>query len=220
MKYIELEKYLFEIRDDKFASFSKSLSSSDYQSIGVKNPTLRQIIKDHKNDLELNPDDFVLGNYLEVDFIYFGLSLIRCKDTESQLKFLRDKIHLAKSWAITDTMSTYIKKMNFEEYWKTFLYFYKSNHIYDRRMGYVLGLKFYKDSKILNILNYIHLNDEYMVMMSEAWLIATIAISFPEEIYHFLEKCKDITLRRKTICKINESYRINDTYKVKFKSLR
>lgn len=30
MKYIELEKYLFEISDKKFADFSKSLSNSDY----------------------------------------------------------------------------------------------------------------------------------------------------------------------------------------------
>lgn len=30
MKYIELEKYLFEILDKKFADFSKSLFNSDY----------------------------------------------------------------------------------------------------------------------------------------------------------------------------------------------
>ena len=77
MTYKELEEYLFSIRDDKFADFSKSLSNSEYISIGVKNPKLKEIIKKHKQDFELNPNDFILGKYLEVDHIYFGLSLIR-----------------------------------------------------------------------------------------------------------------------------------------------
>ena len=77
MTYKELEEYLFSIRDDKFADFSKSLSNSEYISIGVKNPKLKEIIKEHKQDFELNPNDFILGKYLEVDHIYFGLSLIR-----------------------------------------------------------------------------------------------------------------------------------------------
>lgn len=75
MKYQQLEDYLFSISDSKFASFSKSLSSSDYISIGVKNPVLRQIIKDHKNDDELKTEEFKLGKYLEVGGISSNSSL-------------------------------------------------------------------------------------------------------------------------------------------------
>ena len=60
MNYQELEKHLFEISDKKFADFSKSLSNSDYISIGVKNPVLRSIIKEHTKDEELNLNDFKL----------------------------------------------------------------------------------------------------------------------------------------------------------------
>ena len=82
MNYIELEKYLFEISDQKFANFSKSLSNSDYISIGVKNPQLKQIVKDHEKDLDLDTNDFVLGKYLEVDYLYFALNLKRRKDVD------------------------------------------------------------------------------------------------------------------------------------------
>ena len=220
MTYQELEKQLLIIADKKFADFSHSLSNSDYISIGVKNPVLRQIIKDHKNDLELNPDDFKLGKYLEVDFIYFGLSLSRMNNVDEQLEFIKNKIHLAKSWAITDCVTTFLKKFSFEQYWALFIYLNKSHYTYDRRMGYVLGLKFYKDQRMLDVLSHISLNDEYMVMMSEAWLLATVAIVFPNEVFDYLKDCSDLSLKRKTISKICDSYRFDNVTKDKFKSLR
>ena len=127
MTYQELEKQLFVIAYKKFADFSKSLSSSDYISIGVKNPVLRQIIKEHKNDLQLKLDDFELGRYLEVDFIYFGLSLSRMNNVDDQLEFIKNKIHLAKSWAITDCVTTFLKKFSFEKYWSLFTYLNNSS---------------------------------------------------------------------------------------------
>ena len=210
MKYKELERYLFEIREEKFASFSQTLSNSDYISIGVKNPVLRKIIKEHIKDNELLLDEFILGKYLEIDFIYFGLALSRLNDIDSQLDFLKENIKKAKSWAITDTLSTYLKKHSFEKYWEFFLMMYKSKFTYDRLLAYVLGLKHYKDKKILEILNYINLNEEYMVMMSIAWLLATIAIVHPNEVFDFLRDLNDIALKRKTISKICDSYRFDD----------
>ena len=220
MNYQELEKHLFAISDQKFADFSKSLSNSDYISIGVKNPVLRSLIKEHIKDNELKLNDFKLGKYLEVDFIYFGLGLCRCKDVNEQLDFLDRNIYKAKSWAITDCMSTYIKKIKFEEFWKFFIRNQDSKYTYSRRMAYILALKFYKDKEILKTLDYIKPSEEYMVMMAEAWLLATIAICYSNEIYDYLSKTDDVVLKRKTISKINESYRFDEITKDKFKLLR
>ena len=197
-----------------------TLSNSDYLVIGVKNPILRQIIKEHVKDEELKTEDFVLGEYLEIDFIYFGLSLSRLKNIDDQLEFLKRNIKFAKSWAITDTVSTYIKKHDFAKYYDFFSNMHKTKHTYERRMAYILGLKHYKDKDIFKVLKSINLNEEYMVMMAEAWLLATIAIQHPNEIYDFLKTCNDLTLKRKTISKINESFRISDTLKERFKTLR
>ena len=78
------------------------LSNSEYISIGVKNPALRQIVKDHIKDDELVLEDFKIGKYLEVDFIYFGLALSRLHTIDKQLEFLKQNIKKAKSWSITD----------------------------------------------------------------------------------------------------------------------
>ena len=220
MTYKELEEYLFSIRDDKFADFSKSLSNREYISIGVKNPKIKEIIKEHKQDFELNPSDFILGKYLEVDHIYFGLSLIRLNKVKDQLQFLKENVWKAKSWAVTDCMSPYLKKIKFEEYYDFFLKTYDSKYTYERRMAYVLGLKQSKDKNILKVLKLMKTNEEYMVMMAEAWLLSFVALEFEDEVFEFLSKCEDITLKRKAISKICDSLRYTEESKNRFKSLR
>ena len=220
MNYNAFKNLLISKKEEKFAAFSAKLSNSNYQTIGVKNPDLRQIVKDYKNDPELNLDEFELGKCVEIDFLYFAFSLSRAKTNIEKLEFIEEKIHYAKSWMITDMVSTYIKKISFNEYWPLFLKLYKSRHVYDRRMAYVLGLKLYRDQKVLQILNYINLNEDYMVMMAEAWLLATLAINFSEEIYVFLEKTSDKKLKLKTISKMVDSFRISEETKTKFKALR
>ena len=220
MTYKELLKYLLSISDTKFANFSKTLSNSDYEVIGVKNPILRKIIKDHKLDNELKIEDFVIVKYLEIDFIYFGLNLSRLNNYDLQLSFIKKYIKKAKSWGITDCLSSFMKKGTFDKYFNFFLSMYNSKFIYERRTAYVLGLKYYSNKEILKILNYIKFNEDYMVMMSQAWLLATIAINFPSEVYDYLNSINDLVLKRKTISKIIDSFRFDDSTKNKFKKLR
>ena len=220
MKYQELEKQLFEISDKKFADLSKSLSNSDYISIGVKNPALRQIVRDHVEDDELNLNDFDLGKYLEVDFIYFGLALSRLHTINEQLEFLREHIRKAKSWAITDCVQTYLKKSDFDIFLNFFKDLHNSKYTFERRFCYVFGLKHWKNPRILEIFPLILNYEEYMVMMAEAWLLATIAIEFPDQVFDYLTSINDIALKRKTISKMCDSIRIAQEQKERFKTLR
>jgi len=220
MTYIQLLTELEKNGDTKFADFSKTLSNSTYKVFGVKNPNLRKIVKDHLKDDELKLEDFKLGEHLEVDFIYFSLGITRLKTNQEKLQFLKEKIRFAKSWAITDCVCTYFKKLTFAEYYPFFLELHKSKYKYDRRIAYVLGLKLYKEKDILKILSLLNANEEYMVMMAEAWLLATIAITYPEEVYDFLKETKDVVLKRKTISKISDSFRFDEKTKNKFKNLR
>ena len=220
MNYKDLEKHLFEISDKKFAEFSKSLSNSDYISIGVKNPVLRQLIKDNKNNDDLKLNDFDLGKYLEVDFIYFGLALTRAKTLEEQLTFLKQNIKKAKSWAITDTAQTYLKKSTFDGFLNFYKNLYHSKYIFDRRFCYIFALKHSKNPRILEIFPFLTTNEDYMVMMGEAWFLATAAIAFPDQVFAYLKDTKDVVLRRKTISKMCDSFRISPEQKERFKKLR
>lgn len=220
MNYIELKNELFNKQDPNYASFSKKISNSDYLCIGIKIPQLRQIIKAHKEDEDLLVSDFELGKYLEIDFLYFSLCLVRKETLAEQLSFLIEEIKQAKSWIITDSIPSFLKKCTFEPFYSFYQSMSKSSYVYDRRMAYVLALKFYKDKQILKLLLHMKPDKEYMVMMSQAWLLSTIAISFPDEVYQYLYDCKDLILKRKTISKIQDSYRFSFETKQKFKSLR
>ena len=220
MTFKQLLEHLLSIRSEKHAQFAGNLSNSDYITIGVKNPILRQLVKDHYKDSDLHLEDFELSKYLEVDFIYFAIGLKRCKNIKEQLEFLDKNIKHAQSWAITDTINNSIKKCPFELYWEFFLNHWNSGHIFTRRFCYIFGLMFYRDEKILQIFNYLHEFDEYMVMMSEAWLLQSIAIVYPQEVFDLLSKLKDQKLKLKTISKISDSFRFTSEEKEKFKSLR
>ena len=218
MTYQDLLDFLNKNKDEKYASFSKTLSNSDYQVIGVRIPILKDFVKKHYQEIDI--DESKLGTYLEIDFLYFTSNLKRKNKIETQLEFIKDNIYKAKSWAITDMITSFLKKCPFELYKEYFLKMYNSKHIYERRFAYVFSLKFYKDKDILFILDYIKENEDYMVMMAEAWVLATIAITYQEEIYQKLVKINDMSLKRKTISKIVESYRITDEYKARVKELR
>ncbi len=220
MNYQELVKYLFDNKDDNFALFSKRLSNSSYISIGVKTPVLRRLIKENVLNEELKLSDFELGKYLEVDFLYFGLGLSRLNNIDSQLSFLSNNLKYASSWAITDTLTTYLKKCDYSRFANFFYAHYRSNHVYTRRYAYVLGLHFSSDQRILHILDDLVTNEDYMVTMAEAWLLSFIAIHYKDEVYKYLFECSDKELVRKTISKIVDSYRFSDEEKNKFKSLR
>ena len=220
MTYEELIKTLFENRNEKFAAFSKSLSHSEYISIGVKNPELRAIIKEHKKDPQLLLSDFELGKYLEVDFIYFGLALSRLQTIDEQLSFLQKEIKKAKSWVIVDSVPTFLKKHRFQDYQSYFFKTYKSKDLYERRSAYVLGLKHYRDKNILSLLPHFTLNEEYMVYMAQAWLLSFTAIKYPEEVFSYLSSISDEKLIRKTVSKICDSFRFSQEQKEHFKSLR
>ena len=220
MNYTDLLNYLFEQKDENFASFSKRLSNSVYESIGVKTPVLRRLIKELKDDEELKLEDFEHRKYLEIDSIYFGVGLLRCDDIDEQLDFLKSNLQYASSWAITDTLSNYMKKCSFDKFWEFFLLTYKSKHVYTRRFAYVFALQYSHDERIIKILAYIRQNEDYMVMMGEAWLLSFMAIDFGDEVFTYLQNSGDLALKRKTISKICDSFRFDESEKNRFKSLR
>lgn len=220
MNYQEYLQVLFANGENKYADFSKNLSHSDYIVIGVRIPILRKIVKENYRNESLVLSDFELGKYLEVDFSYLAIGLLRCKTVAEQLVFLKANMKIAKSWAITDMIASYCKKVTFEDYWQFFVETCHDKYVYVRRFAYVLGLKFYRDERILQTLPYIKYDEDYMVYMGQAWLLATIAICYPEAVFAFLQKGVATNLKNKTISKIKESYRIDDATKNRFVSLR
>ena len=82
-------------------------------------------------------------------------------------------------------------------------------------------MKFYKDDDIKIFLDAVDNDDRYYVMMAEAWFLATAAITHKNEVLNLLKLDKySATLRRKTISKISDSFRISENDTKEFKQIR
>ena len=220
MTYKELLSYLLSLKDEKYAAFQKPLCNADYEIIGIKIPVLKKLAKEHYKDEDLKLSDFEHHHYLEVEMFYFILGMLRNKSIDDKLDFIYKNVKYADSWMITDTPNGYLADLDIERYLKFFRKTYINKHVFTRRIAYVIGLKVYRDNRILEVLDLLKDDEEYMVTMGQAWLLSSMAICYPEDIFDYLSKSNNITLKRKTISKIVDSFRIGDEYKTKFKSLR
>lgn len=220
MTYEQLLDLLLETKDEKYAAFQKPLSNSDYEIIGIKIPILKKLAKEHYQDADLDLAKFEHHHYLEVEMLYFIFGMLRNKSIEARLDFIYRNVKYADSWMITDTPNAYLARLDYESYIDFFKKTYLDKHVYTRRIAYVIGLKVFRDNRILEILPLLRNDEEYMVTMGQAWLLASMAICYPEEIYNYLANSKNDMLRKKTISKIVDSFRIGDDYKAKFKKLR
>ncbi|MBR5990582.1 MAG: DNA alkylation repair protein [Bacilli bacterium] len=136
------------------------------------------------------------------------------------MEFLKGNLYFVKGWAVTDVLNQYLKKATFAEYFPFFEHFAKCKNTYEARFAYVGMLKHYDSPDIEKIVPLLRYNEEYMIMMAEAWLLATVAIKHSDLVYGLLKNMDDEVLKKKTISKMNESFRISKEDKERFKELR
>ena len=194
----------------------------DLKTAYIKKPHVNEVIKKYQNNEELSLDNFPLDESVELTTIYFVLSLIKIKTLKDQLDFLDKKVRFAKSWAITDTIQQSLKKLDRNLVDKHIKKWSKSNFEYEKRFAYIIAMKFYKENDVKNYLEMIDDDQRYYVLMAEAWLLATLAITHKDEVMALLRNIakQNPTLTRKTIQKICDSFRIQVQDKEEFKKIR
>ena len=220
MDYFALKKLLFDSADNKNMEFAKKVFNTSYKIIGLMTPTLKKLIQEHYKDEDLKLSDFEVGEYQEIDIFYLVTALKRAKSYKEQMEFLKKNLYFVKGWAVTDVLNQYLKKATFAEYFPYFEHFAKCKSTYEARFAYIGMLKHYESPEIERIVPYIRYNEEYMIMMAEAWLLATIAIKHSDFVYSLLKDMDDEVLKKKTISKMVESYRISKEDKERVKALR
>lgn len=169
-------------------------------------------------------DKFIFSKYLETD-IFYGLWVNQQKISDfDKLNKLEKVLSKASSWAITDTI---ICNTKFKDLGLIFNFYFKRTKETENeflcRSGYLLYMKYFSKNKgsLQGFLMKIKESKYDYVNMMVAWSLATIAIYFENEIYDFLKNNKNISnIKKYTIRKINESFRINNYAKKKFLSIK
>jgi 3-methyladenine DNA glycosylase AlkD len=198
-----------------------TMVGSDLPSAGLTIPQVKAVAAKHFSDRELVLEEFSLAESLELTTCFFWLSLKRLETFKAQMDFLAKKVRYAQSWAITDSLSQFMRKGEETEFISYFKRFVRSKYLYEKRFAYVYAMQYYRESDVSFFIRGMIPDDEYYVYMGQAWLLATLAIRHFEEVKDFLSSAPmPEVLKRKTISKMVDSFRISDSQKRIVKEIR
>lgn len=219
----EIRNRLFQLEDIKYKKFHSSLCPGIDNIIGIRVPVLRNYAKELSNNNWKDNFNQIQDEYYEEIMLQGMMIGLAIKDIKELQEYLEKFIPKINNWAVCDVSCAGLKltKKHLNEMWG-FLYKYlNSNKEFEIRFGIVMILDYYINQeyieKILKILDNTK-HDGYYVKMAVAWAISICYIKFPEVTEKYLEKnnLDDFTFR-KSIQKINESYRVSKEQKEKLK---
>lgn len=221
MTYQELVSELINNSNQKYKEFSEKIGKNSLRRLGVTFPVMQDLIKKHYLDEELDLNDFELNKYLELNYIYIAINLKRLKDFNKMFDFIKSNLDIFNSWELTDSLPRFFKKLKYQDFLKEYLYFTHTRGEYSQRIGYVIGLNYYKEPDVSLLIKEMKPTEYYYTNMGMAWLLATLAINHFDKVYDVLKSDMiNMDTKKMTASKIIESFRINEENKNRIKILR
>lgn len=222
----EIQKRLFELRDEKYRDFQvKLIPSVDPAAvIGVRTPELRRLAKElSKRDdidafLDALPHEYFDENQLHA-FIISAL-----KDYDQCIEKTEIFLPYINNWATCDQLSPKVFAKHKPELLKHIDRWLDSGLTYTVRFGtgmlmeHFLGDDF--DVSYMDKVAAIR-SDEYYINMMTAWYFATaLAKQYDAALAVLLDNRLDVWTHNKTIQKAIESRRITDEQKAYLRTLK
>ncbi len=217
----EIKLFLKENYCQKRSEFNKRIIFTSKKIYGLKSEQLRKKAK----ELSVNNDFLNIDRNFsyESEFIIANSMAYSKNSLETKLSFYKDFFKETDNWSIIDSTASTLKLKN-EDY-NNVLNFVKENYLSDyeflSRFAYTLLFKFISEETINTIFSFINPNAKYYVLMVQAWLLATMYTKYPNIMYNYLIKLDSKSdLFKMTTQKINDSYRVSKSDKMKLKELK
>jgi len=200
---------------------------NEFKKLG-NNYKTKDVDKFNKNLIKRKIDvsflkDIVLTKQ-EYHRTYFQVSLGNLNSFEEQFTFIEDNFSLLQDWWHVDQLQQFIKKnLTFEYAFEKAKEYIQSDMPFVRRWAYVIFMPtLVKDKKYFDkLISLLKDDDEYYVIMAEAWLISYMGIYHPEKTLKYIKSCLlKYNIIGKAIQKICDSFRVSNEYKEKFKEVR
>ncbi len=219
----ELQKRLFELRDEKFRDFQRRLIPNipPESIIGVRTPELKRLAKEMsgaEDFLSRLPHKYFEENQVHA-FVISGM-----KDFDECVRRLEEFLPFADNWATCDQISVKLFKKHTGELLPHIRRWVSSDKTYTIRFGIGCLMSYYLDGEFRP--EYPELvagikSGEYYVNMMTAWYFATALAKQYEAVIPYIESRRlDDWTHRKAIQKAIESYRITDEQKAYLRTLK
>ena len=224
-----IKEELFAIKDLSYRDFNKKLCPDTKRNmIGIRIPILRNFAKeklrqeDFRELLEKIDDEY----FEEILLQGFLIGYAKCS-FEEKTKYIKNFVPKIDSWQISDTFvpTLKIKEKELDEAFKFIKPYFKSKKEFEVRFAVIMLLDYYireeyidEIIKILDEINY----DGYYVKMAVAWCLAEIGVKYNKKAMEYLKgenKLDNFTFN-KTLQKMIESYRIDETQKKMLKNMK
>ncbi len=155
---------------------------------------------------------------------YFQVGLCSIKNVSDQFKFIENNFHLLNDWWHVDILPQFLKGFDLNFAYLKACEYIKHENPFVRRWGYVLFMPGIVKEELAfdKIVSLLKNDNEYYVIMAEAWLISYLAIYHFERTYNFIENDNVLTydIIGRAIQKTCDSFRVSSVNKEKIKGLR
>ena len=223
---MDVEKMLFENRDEKYRDFNSSLipTVDREKFVGVRTPVLRKIAKDvfksgeYEDFLNCLPHKYYEENNLHAFIIE------QIKDFDECIGRLEEFLPYVDNWATCDSMTPKVFAKHKTELLEKIEVWLKSDQTYTVRYAVRMLMCFFLDGdfevKYLEKVSSIK-SDEYYIKMMVAWYFATaLAKQYDSAVKYIENDSLDNDVRKMTIQKAVDSFRVTDDQKAYIKMFR
>ena len=222
----EIEKMLFDLRDEKYAEFQAKLTPGVPAElfIGVRVPEVRKLAARLQGSLEAEAFLKELPHRYYDENMLHGLLISGMKDYGAAVKETDLFLPFVDNWAVCDIMSPKVFKKHKTELLGKIREWAASNETYTVRFGIEMLQTHFLDSDFCTEYLEIPANvksEEYYVNMMLAWFFATaLTKQWESTLPYIVNRRLDTWTHNKTIQKAIESYRISDEQKEYLRTLR
>ena len=217
---------LSEVKDEEYKEFQAKLvpNISPDVILGVRTPDMRRIAKEMYKTPE--GDSFLKElphRYYEENLVHFFM-IARIKDFDECVAAVETFLPYVDCWPVSDQSSPAVFKKNHQKLLPHVKKWISSDHVYVARFGIRMLMNEFLDEDFKE--EYLALvaskkGEDYYLKMMVAWYFATaLAKKYDESVKYVEGNQLDEWVRRKTIQKAVESYRVPDERKKYLKSLR
>ena len=217
--YKEFLSYLISLSEDKYKTFSASLTPDIGVVYGVRLPILKKIAKEiSKSTDETGFKSLLLqGKSHEEKIIYsFLIGFLKYETYESFIYDIEVFLPKVNNWSVNDTLASSIRtnvkkyKSQYYEYLKELL---TSNNPWKIRFALINLKCSYMDEKYIDDILFFASeieSDHYYVNMGISWLLCECFIKFRNKTFPLLLDMKlNKFVQNKSIQKIIESHRVD-----------
>lgn len=219
-----IEERLFALHDEKYAAFTAKLIPNVNPDciIGVRAPQMRQLARELKGTHEADVFLSVLPHrYLEENGLHAAL-LEGVKDFDAAICEVERFLPYVDNWGTCDTLSPRVFAKHTDELLPHICRWMAARHEYTVRFGIGMLMRYYLDIHFREeYLQWVASIDreEYYIKMIEAWYFATALAKQWDATLPVIAGLPD-WVRRKSIQKACESYRVPQAHKDVLRGLR